>query len=166
MSRVAVPLFVGAGDRVRVYTSMGSASLAGIGNLFVPLLIASLIVLNTMLGAVYERSGEIGVYSSVGLAPSHIASLFMAEALVFAIVGAVLGYLVGQTTTLLLAHYATFGWDVSQLLVAVGDLLDLDRDGGGGALDPVSSAQGRGHGRARRDPALGVSSARRRRLAL
>ena len=60
MSRVAVPLFVGAGDRVRVYTSMGSASLAGIGNLFVPLLIASLIVLNTMLGAVYERSGEIG----------------------------------------------------------------------------------------------------------
>lgn len=109
VSRVAVPLFVGAGDRVRVYTSMGSASLAGIGNLFVPLLIASLIVLNTMLGAVYERSGEIGVYSSVGLAPSHIASLFIAEALVFAIVGAVLGYLVGQTTTLLLAHYALLG---------------------------------------------------------
>ena len=88
---------------------MGSASLAGIGNLFVPLLIASLIVLNTMLGAVYERSGEIGVYSSVGLAPSHIAALFIAEALVFAIVGAVLGYLVGQTTTLLLAHYALLG---------------------------------------------------------
>ena len=62
-----------------------------------------------MLGAVYERSGEIGVYSSVGLAPSHIAALFIAEALVFAIVGAVLGYLVGQTTTLLLAHYALLG---------------------------------------------------------
>ena len=109
VSRVAVPLFVGDGDRVRVYTSMGSASLAGMGNLFVPLLIASLIVLNTMMGAVYERSGEIGVYSSVGLAPSHIASLFIAEAMVFAIVGAVLGYLVGQTTTLLLTRYELLG---------------------------------------------------------
>jgi len=109
VSRVAVPLFVGEGGKVRVFTSMGSASLSGMGNLFVPLLIASLIVLNTMMGAVYERSGEIGVYSSVGLAPSHIASLFIAEALVFAIVGAVLGYLVGQTTTLLMAHYELMG---------------------------------------------------------
>ena len=109
VSRVAVPLFVGEGDQVRVYTSMGSASLSGMGNLFIPLLIASLIVLNTMMGAVYERSGEIGVYSSVGLAPSHIASLFIAEAMVFAIVGAVLGYLVGQTTTLLLTRYELLG---------------------------------------------------------
>lgn len=109
VSRVAVPLFVGEGDVVRVYTSMGSASLSGMGNLFIPLLIASLIVLNTMMGAVYERSGEIGVYSAVGLAPSHIASLFIAEAMVFAIVGAVLGYLVGQTTTLLLTRYDLLG---------------------------------------------------------
>jgi len=45
----------------------------------------------------------------VGLAPSHIASLFIAEAMVFAIVGAVLGYLVGQTTTLLLTRYELLG---------------------------------------------------------
>jgi len=107
--RVAVPLFVGEGDQVRVYTSMGSASLSGMGNLFVPLLIAALIVLNTMLGAVYERSAEIGVYSSVGLAPGHISSLFIAEAMVFAIVGAVLGYLVGQSATLILTRYDMLG---------------------------------------------------------
>jgi hypothetical protein len=107
--RVAMPLFVGEGDQVRVYTSMGSASLSGMGNLFVPLLIAALIVLNTMLGAVYERSAEIGVYSSVGLAPGHISSLFIAEAMVFAIVGAVLGYLVGQTATLVLTRYDMLG---------------------------------------------------------
>ncbi len=109
VSRVAVPLFVGVDDRVRVYTSMGSASLSGMGNLFVPLLIAALIVLNTMLGSVYERSSEIGVYSSVGLAPGHISSLFIAESMVFAIVGAVLGYLVGQSTTLLLTRYDLLG---------------------------------------------------------
>ncbi len=109
VARVAVPLFVGEGDQVRVYTSMGAASLSGMGNLFVPLLIAALIVLNTMLGAVYERKAEIGVYSSVGLAPGHISSLFMAEAMVFAIIGAVLGYLVGQSATLLLTRYDLLG---------------------------------------------------------
>ena len=105
VARVAVPLFVGVDGQVRVFTSMGSASLSGMSNLFVPLLIAALIVLNTMLGAVYERSAEIGVYSSVGLAPGHISSLFIAESMVFAVTGAVLGYLVGQTTTLLMTHY-------------------------------------------------------------
>ena len=109
VARVAVPLFVGIDGQVRVFTSMGSASLSGMSNLFVPLLIAALIVLNTMLGSVYERSSEIGVYSSVGLAPGHISSLFIAESLVFAVMGAVLGYLVGQTTTLLMTRYDLLG---------------------------------------------------------
>jgi len=69
------------------------------GNLFIPILIASLIVLNTMLGAVYERIREIGIYSSVGLAPSHIAALFFAEACVYSLLGAVAGYLLGQVVT-------------------------------------------------------------------
>jgi hypothetical protein len=49
-----------------------------------------------MMGAVYERLREIGIYSSIGLAPTHVGALFMAEAAVFAIVGAVAGYLLGQ----------------------------------------------------------------------
>lgn len=109
VSRVAVPVFVGESERVRVFTSMGSASVSGLGNLVVPLLIAALIVLNTMMGAVYERDREIGVYSSVGLAPSHIAALFIAESLVFATVGAVFGYLVGQTVTLVMSHFGLLG---------------------------------------------------------
>ncbi len=109
VTRVAVPVFVGDADKVRVYTSMGSAAISGLGNLFVPLLIAALIVLNTMMGAVYERDREIGVYSSVGLAPSHISALFVAEAVVFAAVGAVLGYLLGQSVTLLMARLEFLG---------------------------------------------------------
>jgi hypothetical protein len=109
VSRVAMPVFVGQGERTRVYTSMGSAAFSGIGNLIVPLLIAALIVLNTMMGSVYERDREIGVYSSVGLAPNHIAALFIAESLVFATVGAVLGYLVGQGLTLLMARFELLG---------------------------------------------------------
>jgi len=103
LSRVAMTIFVGEGDSVTAYSSMGATSIRGIANLIVPILIASLIVLNTMLGAVYERMNEIGIYSSVGLAPTHVGALFLAEAAVFATLGAVLGYLIGQVTTLVLA---------------------------------------------------------------
>ncbi len=71
----------------------------GAGSVLVPILIAAMIVLNTMLGSVYERTKEIGIFSSLGLAPIHVASLFVAEALVYAVLGAVVGYLVGQTTS-------------------------------------------------------------------
>jgi hypothetical protein len=109
VSRVAMPLFVGEGEEVRVYTSMGSAAVSGLSSIFIPMVIAALIVLNTMMGSVYERDREIGVYSSVGLAPNHIAALFIAEAMVFATVGAVLGYLVGQTLTLALVRFDMMG---------------------------------------------------------
>jgi len=47
---------------------------------------------------VYERVREIGIYSAVGLAPVHVAFLFIAEACVYAIIGGILGYLLGQVT--------------------------------------------------------------------
>ena len=99
VSRLALTLFAGIKGKVSVYSSLGMTSFSGIANLFVPILIAALIVLNTMLGAVYERIKEIGTYSSVGLAPVHIGALFMAESCVYAILGAVAGYLLGQVVT-------------------------------------------------------------------
>jgi hypothetical protein len=102
LMRVATTLFGGIRDaktgetRVYVYTSIGLTSVEGLTSLLVPLMIAALIVLNTMLGAVYERTREIGIYSSVGLAPVHIAFLFISEACVYAVMGITLGYLLGQ----------------------------------------------------------------------
>jgi len=98
LSMVSLTIFVGKEGKTWAYTSMGSTSFRGMTNLLVPILLASLIVLNTMLGSVYERLREIGTYSSVGLAPVHISSLFIAESCVYAILGAVAGYLVGQIT--------------------------------------------------------------------
>ena len=100
--RVAATLFTGLRDsdsgkvEVFAYSSIGLTSVEGMGALIVPVLIAALIVLNAMMGAVYERFREIGIYSSVGLAPMHIAMLFVAEACVFAVLGVSLGYLLGQ----------------------------------------------------------------------
>ncbi|MDA0712264.1 MAG: ABC transporter permease, partial [bacterium] len=109
MTRVSLTMFVGQGKGVTVYSSIGSTSLSGLGNLFVPILIAALIVLNTMMGAVYERFNEISIYSSVGLAPNHIGALFMAEAGVFATLGAVFGYLIGQVLVLFLYNQGLLG---------------------------------------------------------
>lgn len=111
MERVALNVFVaeGIGDeaRVEVLSSIQTTSFSGLGNLFVPILITALIVLNTMTGSVYERFREIQIYSSVGLAPTHIGALFLAEAAVFATIGAVAGYLIGQTVAGVVLH---FGW--------------------------------------------------------
>ena len=82
--------------RVFSYTSIGMTSVEGLVVLLVPMFIAAMIVLNVMMGAVYERFGEIGIYSSVGLTPLHIALLFIAEACVYAVVGTTLGYILGQ----------------------------------------------------------------------
>lgn len=96
ISKLAVIIFAGLGEKTYVYSSMGLTSFSGISNLIIPILIAALIVLNTMLGAVYERIREIGTYSAVGLAPVHISSLFLAESMVYAVMGSVAGYLLGQ----------------------------------------------------------------------
>jgi hypothetical protein len=113
MQRVALNMFVARGrgleGKVEVWSSIQTSSFSGIGNILVPMIIAALIVLNTMMGAVYERFREIYIYSSVGLAPTHIAALFLAESAVFATVGAVAGYLIGQTVAGVVQHLDLLG---------------------------------------------------------
>ena len=111
MPRIALDVFVGnmAANEAYLYSSIGMTSFTGMGNLFIPILIAALIVLNTMLGAVYERVREISIYSAVGLAPVHIAFLFIAEACVYAIIGGILGYLLGQSVAWVLVNWGLLG---------------------------------------------------------
>ncbi len=102
MPRLGFNLYAGTGNVIRKWSAIGRTSIIGMGDVFIPILIAALIVLNTMLGAVYERVREIHIFSSIGLAPSHIAMLFIAESFVYAILGAIFGYLIGQGTAKLI----------------------------------------------------------------
>ncbi|MBD3174827.1 MAG: FtsX-like permease family protein, partial [Armatimonadia bacterium] len=105
MERLAVSLYATGVDEdtgepgVFLYSSIGSRSLQDVETVLIPLLIAALIVLNTMLGAVWERVREIHIFSSVGLSPTHVGALFFAESCVYANLGAILGYLLGQGIT-------------------------------------------------------------------
>ncbi len=104
--RFNLTLFSGEPDGVFFYNASDTMSYSGMPNIVIPLLISVLIVLNTMISSVYERKREIAVYTSVGLAPSHVSFLFIAEALAFAVLSVVLGYLLAQTSAGLLAGTA------------------------------------------------------------
>jgi hypothetical protein len=96
--RFGISLFAGEAEGTFLYTASDTLSYSGVPYIVVPVLISIFIVLNTMIGSVYERKREIGIYTSVGLAPSHVSFLFIAESLAFAVLSVVLGYLLAQTT--------------------------------------------------------------------
>lgn len=101
--RFGLSLFSGEPDGTYLYQASDTLQYSGVPNIIIPLLISVFIVLNTMIGSVYERKREIGIYTSVGLAPSHVAFLFMAEAMAFAVLSVVSGYVIAQVSAGLLA---------------------------------------------------------------
>jgi len=96
LGRMEINFYAAVEGRSFLYASVGGKSLSGLKNLIIPILIASLIIFNTMVGSVYERNREIHIFSSLGLAPGHIASLFLTESVVYATLGAMSGYVIGQ----------------------------------------------------------------------
>jgi hypothetical protein len=104
IDRFGLSLFSGESDGTYLYHASDSMSYSGVPNIIIPLIISIFIVLNTMIGSVYERKREIGIYTSVGLAPSHVSFLFIAEAMAFAVLSVVFGYLLAQTTAKLFAE--------------------------------------------------------------
>ncbi|MAE62407.1 MAG: hypothetical protein CMJ49_13755 [Planctomycetaceae bacterium] len=83
--------------------SSNSAQVGGVVKVAIPVILAATIILNTMLGSVMERRREISIYNAIGLNPSHVMVFFLAESLVFGVVGAVAGYLIGQILSVVIA---------------------------------------------------------------
>ena len=110
---VELPVYVGDAKGVSrmIFTTVAKAS--GWRDLLVPVILGGLIIFATMLGSVSDREREIYTFSSLGLAPAHVASLFFAEASMYAVVGGMGGYLLGQISARLLGWLsAEFGWSV------------------------------------------------------
>jgi len=76
-------------------------------SLWILMVLAGLIIFNTMMSSIAERKNEIYIYTSMGLAPLHIGVLFLAEAVTYGLMGAIFGYIAGQGLATLLAH---LGW--------------------------------------------------------
>lgn len=139
VDRFGLPLFCGIasqgvapeGESAGTYLFYAADTLnySGLPNVVVPVLISALIVLNTMIASVYERKREISVYTSVGMAPTHVSFLFVAEALAYAVISVVLGYLLAQTAAQVLAgtplwagmtaNYSSLGGVAAMALVII-----------------------------------------------
>ncbi|MFC1820077.1 ABC transporter permease [Thermodesulfobacteriota bacterium] len=98
VDRFGLTLYSGENEGTFLYNASDTIGYSGVPNIIIPLIISIFIVLNTMISSVYERKREIGIYTSVGLAPSHVSFLFIAESLAFAVLSVVLGYLLAQVT--------------------------------------------------------------------
>ena len=105
-----VPTYVGDRNGVQrmLFSSLAEAS--GVRDLLIPVVLGGLIIFATMLGSVTDREREIYTFSSLGLAPAHVASLFFAEASIYAVVGGMGGYLLGQVVARVLGYFASLGW--------------------------------------------------------
>lgn len=106
----ALPTFAGYEGGVfrMLFTSLAKAS--GWKDLLIPVFLGGLIIFATMLSSVSDREKEIYTFSSLGLAPPHIASLFFAEASIYAVVGGMGGYLLGQAVARILGWMSQMGY--------------------------------------------------------
>ncbi len=135
IQRIELNIYAGQSGKTYLCSAVGTTSFRDVADLIIPILIAAAIVLNTMLGSVYERVKEIYIYSSLGLAPTHVAALFVAEASVYAVLGAVAGYLLGQVAARIITqtqlveglnlNYSSLSAVASTLLIMVTVLLSV-----------------------------------------
>jgi ABC-type lipoprotein release transport system permease subunit len=87
----------------------------------VPWAISVLMVMVTVLNAMFERRREIAILSSVGLNPSNILGVFTSEAAMIGVFGGGFGYLLGLGAYPLLATFSA-GVIVRQKISAVWSL--------------------------------------------
>ena len=78
-------------DRILSTLTYGVAGIAAIS-----LAVAGILVMNVMLVAVTQRTGEIGLLKALGAEGRAIRNAFLAEAALLSASGALLGYLLGQ----------------------------------------------------------------------
>ncbi len=73
----------------------------------VMLLIGFLMIFITMMAAVVERTGEVGVLRALGFRKSHIIRVFIIEATIISLIGGSLGWAAGTLSGVLSAPYFT-----------------------------------------------------------
>jgi hypothetical protein len=104
--RLAFPVYYGEPGGVNVLAATPLVPKAP-KSLIIPIVIAGLIIFNTMLSSIAERRKEIYIYTSLGLAPLHVGFLFLAEALTYGLMGSIFGYIIGQGMATVLSD---LGW--------------------------------------------------------
>jgi putative ABC transport system permease protein len=81
----------------------------------ISLLVGGIGIMNVMLVSVSERKKEIGIRKAVGATSRDIQFLFLLESILLSIAGGLLGIILGETLTLIIATFS--GWPYSFYLM-------------------------------------------------
>lgn len=93
------------------------------GEALLPQVLLLFTILNSILGAVYERTREVGILSAVGLSPLHVAGIFLMEFTLIAVISSFIGYMAGITTPRFVAGLKVNAgtlWIVASILASMG----------------------------------------------
>ena len=88
-------VFLSSNEAITHYYIGSYIEFKGAAELLIPLVMVTLNVGTVMLNSVYERRKEIRTLSMLGLNPTFIGLIFLAEAIITGMVGGSLGYLFG-----------------------------------------------------------------------
>lgn len=113
LSAPTFSVFLSFGGKVYMVTRTSLLTVMGLQFLLAPLIVGSLAILNMVLGAIYERTREIGILSSLGLPPLTVALMFAAEVAVLSVVGTMLGYVGGLGASSTLASLGAWGFKLN-----------------------------------------------------
>ncbi|MFN8441846.1 MAG: FtsX-like permease family protein [Caldilineaceae bacterium] len=72
---------------------------------FIVMLVVAVVIANTLLMAVFERTREMGILAALGMKPRQILLMFLLEAALLGVVGIILGYGLGSAGVGYLAKY-------------------------------------------------------------
>jgi putative ABC transport system permease protein len=133
----------------RIFTAL-TLTLAGIAS--ISLAVAGILIMNVMLVAVSQRTAEVGLLKALGARGRQITALFLAEAVLLSIAGALAGLVVGYAANAVVGRlYPTLPvgaptWAVVLALViavASGVVFGLMPARRAARLDPVVALAGR-----------------------
>jgi len=100
--------------------------------LLIPWVVVILNVVVTMLNSMYERKKEIQILSSLGINPSQIATIFIAEASIIGLTAGGIGYLAGISLYKVLAFFGislgvqqkvSAAWSLASIGISVASVL-------------------------------------------
>lgn len=88
---------------------LGTLTLAVAGIAGISLAVAGILVMNVMLVSVTQRTAEIGLLKALGATGRHIRTLFLVEAAMLSVAGAIIGFLLGHSGAFVIrALYPTY----------------------------------------------------------
>lgn len=133
----------------RIFTAL-TLTLAGIAS--ISLAVAGILIMNVMLVAVSQRTAEVGLLKALGARGRQVTALFLAEAVLLSIVGALLGLVAGHAANAVIGRiYPALpvgapAWAVALavlIAVASGVVFGLMPARRAARLDPVVALAGR-----------------------